>query len=222
MEDPVRDCMQLMEALVEYRQRPISNELEKIRHKTSMLHLDVLTLIYYFAATSTGNVLEIGPYLGGSTISAALGIRASGHARKLITIEPGGQHSHHRLPSRDILRDLSKNLAKYRVANLVTVADGYSWDEKIVAAVHQQMPARAVELLMIDADGEAERDLNLYRDLLADGCHLVIDDYFGLKDDGKNSVTRPQLDAMSAAGELQPLGVYGWGTWVGRWWGAAA
>jgi hypothetical protein len=71
---------------------------------------------------------------------------------------------------------------------------------------------------MIDADGDAQRDLGLYRDLLVDGCHVVIDDYFGLTPDGKDAVTRPQVDALAAAGELQTLGVYGWGTWVGRWW----
>src|SRR5678816_2310592 len=103
MNEPLRDVIALMEALIECRQKPINNELQQMRHRYSMLHLDVLTLIYHFAATSAGNVLEIGPYLGGSTMAAALGLRASAQKRKLVSIEPGGKHQHHRLPSKDIL-----------------------------------------------------------------------------------------------------------------------
>jgi predicted O-methyltransferase YrrM len=219
--ESVHDCVALMEALSAYRQKPISNDLEKLRHNYSMLHLDVLTLIYYFAATGVRNVLEIGPYLGGSTIAAALGVRASGKPRRVVSIEPGGKLNHHRLPSRDILRDLKKNLAKQRVADVVTLIDGYSWDANVVHAVHEQLPMRSVDLLMIDADGDVARDLNLYRDLLADGCNVVIDDYLRLQTEGKDATTRPQVDALAASGELQTLGVYGWGTWIGRWWGYA-
>ena len=219
MRESFADCIALMEALVEYRQRPISNDLQQIRHKYSMLHLDVLTLIYYFAATSMGNILEIGPYRGGSTISAALGLRASGIERKLITIEPGGRHQHHRLPSKDILRDLKKNLAKQRVADLVTLIPGYSWEEKTIAEVRTQLEPHSVALLMIDADGEVKRDLSVYGDLLVEGCNVVVDDYVSLKSGGKDLATRPQIDELVASEELQALGVYGWGTWVGRWWG---
>ena len=221
MKESLQDAVALMEALIEYRQKPSSNELQQIRHKTSMLHLDVLTLIYYFAATGSGNVLEIGPYLGGSTIAAALGVRAAGHPRAVVTIEPGGRHQHHRLASRDILRDLKKNLAKQRLTESVQVLAGYSWEETTIAAAHAALRPGSVGLFMVDADGEAKRDVELYRDLLAVGCHVVIDDYFGLKNDGKDLTTRPQVDALVAAGELQTLGVYGWGTWIGRWWGTA-
>lgn len=217
MADPLHDCLQLMQALVSYRQKPISNELEKMRHKRSMLHLDVLTLIYYFAEHSAGHLLEIGPYLGGSTIAAALGLRAAAKPRKLITVEPGGQLKHRRLPSRDILRDLRKNLATARVAEAVTLISGYSWNAQVVSAVHAELPARGVSLFVIDADGNVQRDLELYRDLLADGCAVVIDDYFVPLADDKDLITRPQVDALTASGQLQPLGIYGWGTWVGRW-----
>jgi predicted O-methyltransferase YrrM len=219
MRDALVDALALMEALIEYRQKPISNDLQQIRHKYSMLHLDVLTLLYYFAATSTGNVLEIGPYLGGSTMATALGIRTSAASRKFLSVEPGGRHQHHRLPSKDILRDLRKNLAKQRVADLVTLLPGYSWQPETVSQVHAQLPRHSVALLMIDADGEAKRDLDLYCDLLAERCIVVIDDYVSLKSGGKDLTTRPQVDAFVAAGELQPLGLYGWGTWIGCWWG---
>ena len=91
MKEPLADCIALMEALIEYRQKPVSNDLQQIRHKSSMLHLDVLTLIYYFAATGWA-MCSMGPYLGGSTIAAVLGVRASPNPEPL-SIEPGGQHS---------------------------------------------------------------------------------------------------------------------------------
>lgn len=209
-----------MEALIEYRQKPISNELQVIRHKHSMLHLDVLTLIYYFGATGSGGILEIGPYLGGSTIAAALGCRAIGAHRKLVSIEPGGRHQHDRLPSKDILRDLKKNLRKHQMHNAVTLVPGYSWQEETVAEVKASLHPRSVGLMMIDADGEVKRDLDLYGDLLADRCNLVIDDYISLKSGGKDLTTRPQIDGLVDAGVLQPLGIYGWGTWIGRWLGS--
>src|SRR3954469_3737060 len=106
-------CLHLMETLLEYRREPIARELEKIRHKHSMLHIDVLLLLYYFARTTTGSILEIGSYLGGGTIAATWGVRDSGQHRRLISIEPGGACVHPRLPTKNILKDLKKNLAKH-------------------------------------------------------------------------------------------------------------
>jgi len=51
-----------------------------------MLHMDVLLLIYRFAGFSPGNVLEIGPYVGGSTIAAAYDARESSVPKKIISI----------------------------------------------------------------------------------------------------------------------------------------
>lgn len=70
MNESISDCLAVMEALIEYRQKPISNDLQKGASRYSMLHLDVLTLLYYFAETGAGEILEIGPYVGGSTIAA--------------------------------------------------------------------------------------------------------------------------------------------------------
>ena len=80
-----------------------------------MLHMDVLLLIYHFARFGAGNVLEIGPYVGGSTIAAAFGARESGVQKKIITIEAGGSVKHFRLSSRNIIKDLKKNLARFEI-----------------------------------------------------------------------------------------------------------
>ena len=45
MNDPALEkCFALMQTLIEYRDDLISNKLQKIRHKHSMLHLDVLVI----------------------------------------------------------------------------------------------------------------------------------------------------------------------------------
>ena len=53
-----------------------------------MSHVDVLLLIYHFAKIGTGNILEIGPYIGGSTIAAAIGARESGTPKKSSAWRP--------------------------------------------------------------------------------------------------------------------------------------
>src|SRR6266700_4642013 len=85
------DVIDLMYRLMEYRHQEIRHRLEKIGRAASMLHRDVLLLIYHFAKFGTGHILEIGPYVGGSTIAAAIGARESGRAKKIISIEIGGR-----------------------------------------------------------------------------------------------------------------------------------
>ena len=44
-----KECLDLMHSLMAYRHEAIHSELMKIRDNYSMLHLDVLILIYHFA-----------------------------------------------------------------------------------------------------------------------------------------------------------------------------
>ena len=216
-EAQLRDVLGLMHTLMEYRQEPIHGELDKIRKKYSMLHLDVLLLIYHFAKTGTGEILEIGAFLGGATIAAARGVRDSGKERALIAIEQGGRLDHKRLGTRNIWRDLERNLAKQRVAELVTLLKGRSADPAVIAAVGQALGSNEIGLLILDADAAKKRDIKCYSDKLANGCWMVIDDYYGVGPDNKIALARKDVDAMVAAGLLEPLGYYGWSTWVGRW-----
>ncbi|HEY6153335.1 MAG TPA: hypothetical protein VIW07_06320, partial [Candidatus Udaeobacter sp.] len=73
----LNQVLELLRALMEYRSADVRQRLEEVGREASMLHVDVLLLIYHFARFSAGNVLEIGPYVGGSTIAAALGARES-------------------------------------------------------------------------------------------------------------------------------------------------
>ena len=176
--------------------------------------MDVLLLIYHFARFGAGNVLEIGPYVGGSTIAAAFGARESGAQKKIITIEAGGSVKHFRLSSRNIIKDLKKNLARFGVAEGVTLINGRSSDEAITSEVRRHLSSREVNLFIFDADNDVRRDLDCYGDLLNDGCWVVIDDYFG---PAKAVPLRAQVDALVSEGRLVPFGYYGWGTWVGQW-----
>jgi len=206
--------LELMYKLMEYRSHNVRHRLEKVGRAASMLHVDVLLLIYHFARFGAGNVLEVGPYLGGSTIAAVLGARESGTRKKIITIEAGGSVKHFRLSSRDIIKGLKKNLARFGVAEDVTLINGRSSDEAIISEVRQRLSSREVGLFIFDADNNVRRDLDCYGDLLNNGCWVVIDDYFG---PAKAAPLRTQVDALVSEGRLIPFGYYGWGTWVGQW-----
>src|SRR5215467_8446616 len=167
-----------MHTLMEYRHKSIHSELMKIRDKYSMLHLDVLILIYHFAKLSAGAILEIGAFVGGATIAAALGVRDSGREKKLITIEPGGGVKHKRLGTRNILRDLERNLAKERVANMVRLVKGKSFKPETMSAVREALGPDQIGLLILDADGAKRRDIDGYRDKFSEGSWMVNDDVY--------------------------------------------
>ncbi len=206
--------LELMYKLMEYRSHEIRHRLEKVGRAASMLHMDVLLLIYHFARFGPGNILEIGPYIGGSTIAAAFGVRDSGTPKKIVSIEAGGHLKHFRIPSRHIFKDLKKNLARFGVLENVTLINGRSFEETTVSTVRQTLGSGEVGLFIFDADNNARRDLDCYGDLLSDRCWLVIDDYFG---PAKAAPLRAQVDELVSAGRLVPFGYYGWGTWIGQW-----
>jgi len=213
----VSDSLSLMHTLMQYRHESIHSQLLKIRDKYSMLHLDVLILIYHFAKICSGDILEIGAFVGGATIAAAFGVRDSGRNKKLITIEPGGSVKHKRLGTRNILRDLERNLARQRVTEMVTIIKGRSFDAATIRAVHDTLGPDKIGLLILDADAAKRRDIECYRDKFSDDCWMVIDDYYGTDSNEKITPSRTDVDALVAAGSLEPLGFYGWSTWVGRW-----
>jgi predicted O-methyltransferase YrrM len=206
--------LELLRTLMEYRSSEVRHRLEKVGRAASMLHMDVLLLIYHFARCTEGNILEIGPYVGGSTIAAAFGARESATPKKLVSIEAGGRLKHVRLSSKNIVKDLKKNLQRFGVAEEVTLINGRSFDEAIISDVRKCLTSGEVGLFVFDADNNVRRDLDCYGDLLNDRCWLVIDDYFG---PAKAAPLRAQVDTLVTEGQLVPFGYYGWGTWVGQW-----
>src|SRR5216110_481615 len=164
----LNDSLSLMRTLMQYRQEPIHSALLKVRDKHSMLHLDVLILIYHFAKICSGQILEIGAFVGGATIAAALGVRDSGKGKRLLAIEPGGRLKHKRLSTRNISRDLERNLARQGVSEMVTVIKRHSFKPETISAVQQALGPDEIGLLILDADAAKRRDIQCYGEKLAD------------------------------------------------------
>src|SRR5438067_2253196 len=197
-QDDIEECLELMQKLIEYRyQKALHHQLMKAADH-SMLHPDVLVLIYHMAKVSEGGILEIGSFLGGSTIAAGLGARDSGKQRKFISIEPGGQLKDHRLATKNIFRDLERNLSRVGLRDTVTLINGSSFDENTIATVRNTTEPGEIGLFISDADSNVRRDIDCYGDRFADRCWMVIDDYFSATD--KGGPTRVQVDELIAAG----------------------
>ena len=207
-----------MEKLIDYRyQKALHHQLKKAGEH-SMLGIDALVLIYHFAKIGEGDILEIGSFVGGSTVAAGLGARDSGRRKKIISIEPGGRLKDHHLATKDIFKDLKRNLSRAGLLEAVTLINGLSFDEKTITAVREMVGPGQIGLFIFDADANVRRDIDCYCDRFAQGCWMVIDDYFSESE--KGGPTRMQVDELVSAGRMQSLGFYGWGTWVGRWLGS--
>jgi predicted O-methyltransferase YrrM len=213
--DQVAGCFELMQRLIEARyDKPLHHQIMKAADY-SMLSEDVLVLICHMAKICEGSILEIGSFLGASTVAAGLGVRASGRKKKFISIEPGGPLKDHKLATKNIFKDLTKHVTRAGFADAVTLLNGFSFDDAIIATVKQRFGPGEVGLFIFDADANVRRDIDCYSSLFADGCWIVIDDYISATE--KAGPTREQVDALVEEGRLMPLGYYGWGTWMGRW-----
>lgn len=183
----------------------------------SMLGIDAIVMLYHCAKVSVGDILEVGAYTGGATIAMAMGVRDSGAEKKIISIERGCRVDHPRVGTKDSFKDLRKNLKRFGFLDQVTLINGRSFDPDTIAMVRQLSSPRSIGLFVFDADANVLRDINCYSDRFADDSWIVIDDYLGGAD--KSGKLRMQVDELVTAGRLQPLGFYGFGTWIGRWLG---
>ncbi|HEX4631209.1 MAG TPA: class I SAM-dependent methyltransferase [Chthoniobacterales bacterium] len=209
------ECFELMQRLIEYRyDKPLHHKIMKAAD-FSMLSEDVLVLIYHMAKICDGGILEIGSFLGASTVAAGFGVRDSGKAKTFLSIEPGGALKDHKLATKNIFKDLTRNVERAGLHDRVTLLNGASFDDRIIATVKTRFAPGEVGFFIFDADANVKRDIDCYSMLFADGCWVVIDDYISATN--KAGPTREQVDELVAAGQLTPLGFYGWGTWVGKW-----
>src|SRR5262245_11110188 len=202
-----------MRKLVEYRQqKALHHQLMKAA-ECSMLGIDAIVMLYHCAKVSVGDILEVGAYVGGATIAMAMGVRDSGTQKKLISIERGCRVDLARIGTKDSFKDLRKNLKRFGFLDQVTLLNARSFDVNTVAMVRQL--SGPVGLFVFDADANVRRDINCYSDRFVDRCWIVVDDYLGGAD--KSGKLRLQVDELVGAGRLEPLGFYGFGTWIGRW-----
>ena len=211
----VTDCLELMRKLVEYRQqKALHHQLMKAAD-CSMLGIDAIVMIYHCAKVSAGDILEVGAYIGGATIAMAMGVRDSGTQKKVISIERGCRVDLPRVGTKDSFKDLRKNLKRFGFLDQVTLINARSFEPDTIAMVRQLSGPRSIGLFVFDADANVRRDIDCYSDLFADRCWIAIDDYLGGAD--KSEKLRMQVDELVNAGRLEPLGYYGFGTWIGRW-----
>jgi predicted O-methyltransferase YrrM len=204
-----------MRKLVEYRQqKALHHQLMKAA-ECSMLGIDAIVMLYHCAKVCVGDILEVGAYTGGATIAMAMGVRDSGAQKKLISIERGCRVDLPRIGTKDSFKDLRKNLKRFGFLDQVTLLNARSFDVNTVAMVRQL--SGPIGLFVFDADANVRRDINCYSDRFIDRCWIVIDDYLGGAD--KSGKLRRQVDELVNAGRLEPLGFYGFGTWIGRWLG---
>ena len=186
----------------------------------SMLHEHVLMLLRLFVIASRGAVLEIGSYIGGATMVLAATAK---EFRKgpVISIEPGGVHDHPDIPSADIFSDLVRNVEKTSASDYVRLLNGFSSDPNVVELVNQASCGKKIDLLIIDADGDIGRDFVTYHTLLKPGAIVVLDDYSSRLAPEKERPVKKWVDQAVSGGTLSPLGVWGWGTWIGIYMGHA-
>jgi predicted O-methyltransferase YrrM len=200
-----------------YRSDPLQKFFTDLNKHISMLHPDVLALLYHFGACAKGPLLELGPYVGGSTVSMARGVTDSGGSTRITSVEMGGRYDHPTYATTDIVESLRANLKTYGVNGRVNLIVGHSREkptlDSVTIVAEQEGPFTC---LMIDADGQVEEDIALYGRLLAPRCYLIVDDYYAPGAPEKEATTRNQLVALEQRGVVESFGVHGWGTWFGR------
>lgn len=185
--------------------------------KLSMLHEDVLLLLRMYAQAARGAILEIGPYVGGSTIAIADGVRAGGRGVPFLSIEIGGRYPEHpQIPSDDIFGDLVRNVTNAGLTQFVELIKGGSREASVIERVKLALGEHRISLVFIDSDGNIGADWAIYRQFMADDVIIVLDDYEAPLTALKADLVRPWVERVTASGQLRQLGVFGWGTWFGQ------
>jgi predicted O-methyltransferase YrrM len=177
-------------------------------HASAMIVPEVLATLAGAARSSKGAVLEIGPYVGASTLAISLGLRDSD--REFLTIESGGINAHPTRGTDDVLRDLKANLATFGVSDRVHIVEGWAHE------VCQRLPSLLQEkigFLFIDADGSVDVHINNVKQLLASNCLLAFDDW---KAEGKGARVRRTVEKLIEREAVISYGVLFDDTWFGR------
>jgi hypothetical protein len=229
------DVTKLMAGLIS--SEPDIGEFEDIKRETSsMLHVDSLCLISYLASIVEGPILEIGAYTGGATISAVKGLlKNESNKSCVVSIESGKYDTGkwekplnrgYSMTYEKVFNTLVFNISAYanraspenpeKVTDRVKVIEGLSHNIYVMDDVASEVK-RELGLLVIDADGNVQRDLDIYLSCLKKGGYIVIDDYIIETDGyGKEEGSQDAVHRLVNSGCAISLGVYKWGTWIGQ------
>jgi predicted O-methyltransferase YrrM len=138
-----------------------------------MMRPEVYEAIYKTAIDAPpGDFVEVGTAHGASTVCLALAIKERGTGRKVYTFDrhAAGSRTKYGDPAANV-RITNESFARFGVSEIVEMIVGD------VAETASQVPPGPLSLLMIDADGQVDRDMKLFGDRLGPGMKVIIDDY---------------------------------------------
>ena len=188
----------------------------------SMLGTETLLMLRAFAIEARGAIMEVGPYVGGSTIALLQGVGAS-RPKTVVSIDCGGAYLEHpTMPSADIHADWHANLAAAGYAGRAHLSRGFANTPATAADAVAALGGERIGLIFIDANGFVWQNLRFLVEHLADDCLLVCDDVTNLlePDDPEQNIkfgpTRQSLADGVEAGVIEHYGTFMWGTWFGR------
>jgi len=158
----------------EYAMRPIS-EFERIKSVTNgYLAPETYQAIYEAALTApAGDVLDIGPAQGGSTISLGLGRRDAGQAGVIYSVDrfTGSAALADKHDVNANVEAFRSNISEFDLLDTVQVILADTSDDRHIG--------KDVDLaaMFVDADGALDRDFRNYYDNLVPGAEIILDDY---------------------------------------------
>lgn len=201
--------------------RNVSSNLQSAAaaaRRISMLAEDALIELARLASLSDGPVIELGPYIGGSTCALAAPAQV-----RVVSVEIGGANREHpQLPTDDTVADLEANLAKAGVRDRVSIVVGHFGRLSVFERVRDHLNGRHAGMLFVDITPGTEIAVQQYALLLRSDGYIAIDDYRSEHAAEKAAQVRAFVDRAVARGLLEEIGVYGWGTWFGRLTGGTA
>jgi len=184
-----------------------TNIVKKLK-SISMLHNDTLLLLMFFGKLSKKGILDLGAYIGGGTIAMSLEANVP-----VVAVEPGGSELNQPfIPSKNIINDFINNIVEWGVDKKISLVRDKSYNEISIKKIKSKL--NEIDLLLIDSDGHVERDINQFSELMVNKCIVVIDDY--VSSDEKSKLVRQSVDKLVQEKKLEPVGVFMWGTWFGR------
>lgn len=188
----------------------------------SMLGIETLLMLRAYAMEARGAIVEVGPYVGGSTIAILHGVAAS-HHKTVVSIDCGGAYLEHpTMPSADIHADWLRNLDAAGFAGRAHLSKGFGNNRGTCTDAVAALEGRQIGMLFIDANGFVWQNMRYLVDHLADDCLLVLDDVTNLlePDDPDQNIkfgqTRQSVADGLSAGAIEHYGTFLWGTWFGR------
>lgn len=186
----------------------------------SMMGLPTLAMLRIFALAAKGHILEIGAYIGGSSLALAWGALANQRSKLVVIDRVGSYSSHPHLPSDDIEADWHQTMQEFGIDEIAQLIAGNSCDPACCARAKAALNGEKFDCVSIDANGFVWEHLAHISTSLTDTFYLIIDDYVGPSEagDAKHKAHRTIASVHDAleCGAIEEFGVLPWGTWFGR------